>query len=141
MALKRHKLGYSDTFDFLLLGLVSTENDYRLIWRINRTFNFSFAKAGNHNAHAKNDENELEFSHYTYNDEDSFIFYRLLANKSDKGALLEEYRNIDYLLIISGEFSETFITNLITKLKNIEHIQGVFRLSPGTLKNRERLLF
>ena len=141
MALKRHKLGYTDNFDFLLLGLASSENDYRLIWKINKTFNFSFEKAGNHKIPAKNEVNELEFSHFTYDDEDTFIFYRFLANKSDKGALLEELKNIDYLLIISGEFSDTFVANMIAKLKSIEHIQGVFRILPASLKNRERLLF
>ena len=141
MAIKRHKLGYTEDFDFLLLGLASTENDYRLIWKINKTFNFSFGKAGNHNITAKKEENELEFSHYTYDDEDTFIFYRLLANKSDQGVLLEELKNIDYLLIITGEFSDTFVANMIAKLKNIEHIQGVFRILPASLKNRERLLF
>lgn len=141
MAIKRHKLGYTEDFDFLLLGIASTENDYRLIWKINKTFNFSFERAGNHKVPAKNEKNELEFSHYTFEDEDTSIFYRILANKSEKGVLLEELKNIDYLLIITGGFSETLVTSLIKKLKNTEHIQGIFRLSPASLKNRERLLF
>jgi hypothetical protein len=137
---KKHKLEYTEDFNFLLLGLSSNENDYRLIWKINNSFNFNFERGDNHSVISNNGEAELEFSNYTYDDQDSFLFYRLLANKTDKGVLIEELKNIDYLLIVQGEFSESFVTGLISNLKKTENIHGVFRIPPANLKNRERLL-
>jgi hypothetical protein len=141
LAIRKHKLGYTEDFDFLLLGLASTENDYRLIWKINQTFNFTFERCENHKVLSKDGEKELGFSHYTFNDENTLLFYRLLSNKTEKGVLLEELKNIDYLLIVHGEFQDSFITGLIANLKSVEHIQGVFHISPASLKSRERLLF
>ena len=111
------------------------------IWKINQAFNFAFERSENHKVLSKNGEKELGFSHYTFNDEDTFLFYRLLSNKTDKGVLLEELKNIDYLFIVQGEFQESFVTGLIANLKSVEHIQGVFHISPASLKSRDRLLF
>jgi hypothetical protein len=138
---KKHKLEYTEKFDFLLLGLVSTENDYRLIWTINNALNFAFEKTDNHVVLGKDDKAELEFSYYTFDNEDTFLYYRLLSNRTESGILMEELKNIDYLLIIQGDISESYIKGLISDLKNVEQIQGVFRISPGSLKNRERLIF
>lgn len=141
MAIRKHKLGYTEDFNFLLLGLASTENDYRLIWKFNQTFNFEFERTENHKVISKNSEVEIGFSHYTYDDENTCLLYRFLSNKTDGGVLMEELKNIDYFLIVQGEFSETFVTSLITNLKSVEHIQAVFQISPASLKSRERLLF
>ena len=141
MAIRKHKLGYTEEFDFLLLGLVSAENDYRLIWKFNQTFNFGFERAENHKVISKNGEAEIGFSHYTYEDENTCLLYRFLSNKTDGGILMEELKNIDYFVIVQGDFSETYITSLVTNLKSVEHIQAVFQISPASLKSRERLLF
>ena len=139
MKTRKHKLEYKEDFDFLLLGLASNENDYRLIWRINNVFNYSFERSDNLRVVISNSE-EMEFSHYTYDDENTFLYYRIMSNKCDKGVLIEELKNIDYLLIIQGDFSESFVTGFVSKMKKIENIHGVFRISPANLKNKERLL-
>lgn len=140
MGIRKHKLEYTEDFNFLLLGLVSSENDYRLIWTVNQQLGFAFEKTGNHKVPGRSGQMELEFSHYIYENEDLFLLYRIIANKSEEGVLLEELKNIDYLMVVQGEFTDLYIKDLISGLKSMEHIQAVFRINPTSLKNRERLL-
>jgi hypothetical protein len=139
-ALRKHKLEYAERFDFLLLGMSSTENDYRLIWQINKQLGFEFIKTDNHKIKAKGSLPELEFSHYIFEHEDLYLVFRIISNKSPDGVLMEELKNIDFLLIVQGKIEDANINELVSGLKSIEHIQAVFRIDPSGLKSRERLL-
>jgi hypothetical protein len=141
LALRRHKLEYKETFDFLLFGLSSHENDYRLVWKINQTFSFNFERGKNHKIRSKKTGEEIEFAMYSYDDEDTFYLYYLIANKSEQGVLLEELKNIDYLIMIQGEFTDAFSNGFYNRLKKIENVHGVFKLDAASLKNRENLVF
>jgi hypothetical protein len=141
LALRRHKLEYKEEFDFLLFGLSSHENDYRLVWKINQDFSFNFERGKNHKIISKKTGRELEFAMYSYDDEDTFYLYYLIANKSDQGVMLEELKNIDYLIMIQGDFTEAFSNGFQNRLKKIESIQGVFKIDPSSLKNKENLVF
>lgn len=137
---RKHKLEYTEHFDFLLLGIVSAENDYRFIWQINKKLGFEFEKTQSHKVKVKGTETEPEFSHYVFEHDGLYLLFRLIGNKSPDGVLIEELKNIDYLLIVQGEMTESYIRDLISGLKAIEQIQGVFRIDPISLKNREKLL-
>ena len=140
MAVRKHKLEYKERFDFLLLGLVSAENDYRLIWQINQFLDYGFEKTVNHKILAKGIQAEQEFSQFVYEHDGLCLFFRLLSNKSIHGVLIEELKNIDYLLMVQGEMNESFIMSFIAGLKKVENIQAVFRIDPLTLKSRDKLL-
>ena len=141
MALQRHKLAYKETFDFLLFGLSSHENDYTLVWKINQEFSFNFERGKSHKIISKKAGGEIEFTLYTYDDEDTFYLYHFITNKSEQGILLEELKNIDYLIMVQGEFTDAFSNGFYNRLKKVETIQGVFKIDPASLKNRENLVF
>jgi hypothetical protein len=141
LALQRHKLAYKETFDFLLFGLSSHENDYRLVWKINQDFSFNFERGNSHKIISKKNGEEIEFVRYTYDDEDTFYLYHFIGNKSEHNVLIEELKNIDYLIMIQGEFTEAFSNGFYNRLKKIESVQGVFKIDPSSLKNRDNLVF
>lgn len=141
MAIRRHKLEYRENFDFLLFGISSHENDYRLVWKINHDFSLNFVRNDNLKVISKKTGKELEFPLYSYDDEDTFYLYHLVANKSDQGVLLEELKNIDYLVMIQGEFTEAFSNGFQNRLKKTENVQGVFKIDASSLKNRDFLVF
>lgn len=124
-----------------MFGLSSHENDYRLVWNINQGFSFNFERAKNHKIISKKTGAEIEFTLYSYDDEDTFYLYHLIANKSDQNFLLEELKNIDFLIMVRGEFTEAFSNGFQNRLKKIETVQGVFKIDPASLKNRENLVF
>jgi len=141
LALQRHKLVYKESFDFLLFGLASHENDYTLAWKINQVFSFNFERIDSHKLLSKKTGVEIEFPLYSYDDEDTFYLYYFMANKCEGGVLLEELKNIDYLIMIQGDFTDAFSNGFQNRLKKIESVQGVFKIDPKTLKNKENLVF
>jgi len=111
------------------------------VWNINQTFSFNFERGNSHKLFSKKAGKELEFPLYTYDDEDTYYLYQLLSNKCEDGVLLEELKNIDYLIMIQGDFTEAFSNGFQNRLKKLECVQGVFKIDPSSLKNRENLVF
>lgn len=141
MAIQRHKLQYKQNFDFLLFGLASHENDYRLVWKINQAFSFNFERGNSHKLISKKTGKEQEYNLYSYDDEDTFYLYYFISNKCEDGVLIEELKNIDYLIMIQGDFTEAFANGFHNRLKKVESVQGVFKIDPSSLKNKENLVF
>ncbi len=137
---KKVRLDYSENYEFCLLGISSFEKDYRLIWNINNLLNFQFYRTSNHQVFNRKSETEQGFSSFSYKDEDRFLQYTFIANKSEEVYLIEELRNIDYFLIIRGETGDNLLTCLKNDLSGIENVQAVFVIDPSNLKNRARLI-
>ncbi len=138
MKKKKHKLTFQLDFDFFLLGISSSENDYRLSWEMNKALEISLKKGTDHITKKK--EIEQVFLVYTFYDEEVFLQYSLIANKSEKGYLIEELRNIDYFLQIHGDLSDNQKQQIISSIKNIKGVSGIFKLDINTLKSKNRLI-
>ena len=142
MPLKKiHKLNYSHDYSFVVIGITSDEKDYKLIWDINSLTGWNLERKDNYRYYNPKTKVESEFPLYLYNDENSYISYKIIANKYDNHSLLDELRNLDYLLIVFDETGDENYSRLSVKLKKIESIRAVFLIDPLKLKNRERLLF
>ncbi len=134
---KIHKLAFDFDSDFKLIGIASHENDYRLSWAINKSLDVDFVRVDdliiNHPKH----KIETPYSMYSYFDEDNFISYNLISNKSEKGFLLPNMANIDFILKISEETDSDILDNLLKKLKKIDIIITAFFIEdlPDKVKN------
>jgi hypothetical protein len=137
---KKYKLDYNPEFDFLLLGIVSFERDYRLSWEINEILHLDLERVDDHIVKHKKTGSDLHFSCFIFNDENSYLNFKLLSNRSDKGALIEDVKNLDYLMVISGEYSDSFALDLKTELIKLETVQSCFILDPEKIKNSEIVL-
>jgi hypothetical protein len=138
---KSHKLIYEPDYSFILIGISSPENDYHLSWLINRKLNIGLSKIQNLQIFNKKLGKTQEFSIYSYEDDKKIIQYNLISNRCEDGFLIEEIRNIDYLMQIQGTVSEKQQEKIVTSLKEIEMINTSFLINPKTLKSRQRLLF
>ena len=122
---KLHKLNFEYERDYMLVGIASHENDYRLSWALNKNLNFNFTKTDdliiNHPKH----KIEINYSMYFSND-DSYLNYYLISNKSEKGFLLPKMKNIDFVLKISGDANMDFLNELLKKLKHIDIVITAF---------------
>ncbi|MCK4701583.1 MAG: IPExxxVDY family protein [Bacteroidales bacterium] len=138
MKKKKHKLTFQLDFNFFLLGISSSENDYRLSWEINKKLKISLRKSTDHVI--KREEIEQAFSVYTFSDEEVYLQYFLIANKSENGYLIEELRNIDYFLQIHGDLTDKQQEQIISSVKNIKGVFGVFKLDINTMKSKNKLI-
>ncbi|MCK4630065.1 MAG: IPExxxVDY family protein [Bacteroidales bacterium] len=135
---KKHKLTFQFDFNFFLLGISSSENDYRLSWEINKKLKISLRKSTDHVI--KREEIEQVFSVYTFSDEEVYLQYFLIANKSENGYLIEELRNMDYFLQIHGDLTDKQQEQFISSVRNIKGITGVFNLDINTMKSKNKLI-
>ena len=141
MTKKSHKLIVEDDFHFFLVGISSHENDYRLSWAINTHLKMALKRADNLQIHNPRIKQDQEFSLYQFTDLETVLHYILIANRCDNGFLLEEMKNIDYVLKIMGDASKNFPEQLVNKLKKIDIITTAFEIDPSELKSRKKLLF
>tara|TARA_R110001583_G_scaffold15644_2_gene64251 strand:+ start:167 stop:622 length:456 start_codon:yes stop_codon:yes gene_type:complete len=141
--------------DYLLIGIHSTEEDYRLAFLINKLLKTKFIRYKN-NLDFKN--SNAEFPLFEYKDEQNFINYYLINNKhlqvvnkqykeglfggnySTTSYLLPEIKKVDFLLKIEG-CNQNFILNIVEKLNNINQIITSYSIETNTLKSKNNLIF
>lgn len=128
-------------YDFLLVGIVTSENDYRLSWLLNSELGTGLVKTDNLRVYSTRLQSEQEFTHFTYYDEKSLLDYHLIGNKAERGHLLEDMKNVDYVLKISGMVETGYMSQLISRIKKLEGISTAFRISPAEHKNTDKLIF
>ncbi|KPK87587.1 MAG: hypothetical protein AMS27_02040 [Bacteroides sp. SM23_62_1] len=141
MTKKIHKLIIEDDYRFLLVGISSHENDYRLCWAINTNLGMSLKRSENLKYYHPRIEQDQEFSVYQYKDQETLLQYFLISNRCEDGFLLEEMSNIDYIMKITGDADKNLLIRLINRLKKINIITTAFEINAQTLKSRKKLLF
>lgn len=140
MKKRSHKLAVEPDYRFFLIGISSHENDYHLCWAINQKMNLNLQKKANYVLYNPKIKDNREFSFYAYEDDDSLLIYYLLSNRCKDGFLVEELRNIDFLMQVHGELSEEEKGKMIQNLRSMPVIIGSFTIDPQSLKSRDRLL-
>ena len=140
MTRKKHKLNDKQEPDFLLLGISSVDNDYHLSWMLNNELGLQLGKTEDLEVFHKRLEGKQVFSQFSYFDENSLNHYRLLSNRSEKGYLLEELPNVDYLLQVSGDVDSRFADLLLKQLNGLESIRLAFTIETAGLKSATRLI-
>ncbi len=142
--MKKKKLEAELTFDFSLIGLISSHKEYKLAWYINEALDIKLVKEKDIELEFVKGEN-LVISNYFYETEHSYI--RILKNKSmndygDRPAyLVPELNNFDYLILIQGYEDTITLQELKNKISEIPKIQFVQTFPIENLKSRENLIF
>ncbi len=136
----KYKLLLEDDFSFDLIGICSSNADYRLSWGINRGLSISLEKDEDLSIHVKKEGDHL-YSFYSYYDELEHIEYYLVKNLSNNyRRLIPEKDQIDYFLLIKNNFTKE-INDILTSLKRIDSILTAFSFDPNELKSKSNLVF
>jgi len=142
--------------DYELVGIHSTEEDYRLAYLLNQHLNTKLIRS-KLSLDFKN--STAEFPLFEYKDKNSFINYYLINNKhktfvqNQKNAglfggnystisyLIQEKKDIDFFLKIEGCFCTKKFNGIIEKLNTINQIITSYSIEPSTLKSKDHLIF
>lgn len=124
----------------ILLGISSHENDYRLSWGINENLGFRLMKTNNYTSYNARLKQDQEFSTYSFAEDENENGYRLISNRCENGFLLEELKNIDFLLLIDTRDTSFDVKELITRMRSVPFIFAVFHIDVNSLKNKKRLV-
>lgn len=134
------KLTNEGDYDFIVIGLVCQNRDYRLCHELNKVLNIELGKKDNYSVFNNKRMEDHTFSFYEYLNEDEDR-YNLISNKCAKGALLPEQKIIDYLFLIRPDKIRINQEELIEQLNQIKIILGVYPFDILKLKSKRNLLF
>lgn len=120
---------------YILLGLVSTEPDYKLSLAINKKLMLSL-KNNTPLEFVDEKGNHLSFSRFSDLNGATEITYSLISNRSDKNILLKKYKNIDYFLQVHDNEGDKDISQFIDNLREIDSITAVFNIDISEIKDK-----
>ncbi len=132
---KRYRVDYEPQHEFSVLAINSHAKAYKLCWNINKTLDLSFEK--------KEDQiisEEMRFSRYEYITEEG-IEYNILTNRSKKGYLIPDKKNINYFLILNKNVRDFEKKEMMNKLRNNQEVLFVFEIDVEKIKHIDRFIF
>jgi hypothetical protein len=131
----RVKLNMSQRNDVILLGLVSSEPDYKISLALNNKFNISLKNI----SPVKIDSdtgNEQLFSRFSDIAKSPDLIFNLISNRSGKYFLIKKLKNIDYLFHVQDEENETDVKNITSGLREMPVITAVFNIDVNSIKDK-----
>lgn len=128
-------LGDQPNDEYVFLGIVSTEADYKLSQLLNKKLGIAL-KSNKTIEVMGADGSQIFFSRYSDSSGSPEITYNLISNRSDKNYLLKKYRSIDYLFQIHCTDNKCDIDQLTGSLRDIDRITAVFRLDQREIKDK-----
>lgn len=135
------KLSVEPDFDFVLIAISSSLNDYSLCWALNRFLNISLVRTEDLKVEIENTKEQGAFSLFKCDACEMFSGLSLISNKSDKGHLIRALNNIDYFLLIHGEVFEEEEQHIISSLKEIDGVLLSYKLTKDLLHENQRRKF
>ena len=128
-------------YKFVLIGISSHENDYKLAWSINNDLNLNLSKKEDISIFNKKYSETQNFSVFSHDDETNLTLYNLISNRCENGFLIQEYNKFDYFLQIYGELTDFDIKELLNKLKLNNNIIIAGKLDLSKIKSIGKLIF
>lgn len=131
----RVQLKIAQKDNFILLGIVSAEPDYKLSLSLNKKFRISLKNISpvtiNDNA-----GNEQVFSRFSDTSESQDVIYNLISNRSGKNFLLKKLKNVDYIFQVQDPENENNINKINAGLREIDSVNAVFNIDINTFKDK-----
>ena len=140
--MKKSRLDIEYTYDFELLGLISSAKGYRLAWEINKLLGVRLVKQQDLVIDSKN-KMALNYSYFASGGTINQL--KLFKNKpgeSDvgKSLLVPEFPHLDFILLTEGD-ERAEINRLQELLNNIPSIELVAFLPLAALKSKDNFIF
>ncbi|MBX3164937.1 MAG: IPExxxVDY family protein [Bacteroidetes bacterium] len=152
----------ADDFDFSLLGITCSENQYFMVSALNDVLQINLALNSYEEFMLKGGK-LFKFSLYSFSDEALHLEYFMIPNTSnfeepnantnanndlfagldvnESVRLIKELPKTDYFLIVKGEEYYTYTHKIIERIKTIPDIIQVQSIEPNDLASKNYLIF
>lgn len=137
--MSKFTLNIEEDYDFSLIGISCHAKDYRLCYELNKILEIDLVRGEDLDIDSKN--SKANYALYDYIDEENFIDYYLLSNRSNKGFLIPEHKSTDFFLLLKGASNSDIIENIINKISEIQLVLTSFQIDVNTLKSKQNLIF
>ena len=140
--MKKKRLEIEYSFDFELLGVISSAKGYKLAWDINMTLASRLVKQKDLVIHLKSNT-VASYSYYSFENEvNTLKLFRNKPNEADlvKNLLVPEFPHYDYIILTRGEEHQSS-NRLQELLRNNPSIELVAFIPLDALKSKENFIF
>jgi hypothetical protein len=139
--MKKKRLEIEYTYDFDLIGVISSAKGYKLAWDINNQLSVRLVKQPDLVLHLKN-QLEVTFNYYSFENEvNKLKLFRNKPNDSEgKHYLIPEHPHLDYVILVQGEAYEDR-NRLQELLRNIPSIELAAFIPLAPLKSKDNFIF
>ncbi len=140
--MKKKRLDIQYSYDFELLGVISSAKGYKLAWDINSQLGIRLVKQPDVNIQFNNNVMG-SYTHFFH--ETPLNRLRLFRNTSSeidaaKNFLIQEYPHLDYVIMSQG--ADKFdVDHLQNELRNISSVEMVAFIPLDTLKSKDYFIF
>jgi hypothetical protein len=140
--MKKKRLEIEYSFDFELLGIISSSKGYKLAWDINATLASRLVRQKDLQIQIKSNAT-ASYPHYSFENEVNTL--KLFRNKPNepelvKNLLVPEFPHFDYIILTRGE--ERFNSNRLQELlRNNPSIELVAFIPLDALKSKANFIF
>jgi hypothetical protein len=131
---RRVQLKINQNDEPVLIGIVSSEPDYKISLALNKKLKISLKQAPS--LHLKNSSGqELIFSRFS-DSSSSGIIFDLISNRFGKTHLIKKLKNIDFIFHIHNHDNNDDTEYYISLLRDTEFITAVFNLDSRVIKDK-----
>lgn len=88
----------------------------------------------------ENEDTKTGLIVYNYENINKGVLYRFVGNKSTKGFLIPELKQVDYFVCIRGISHELEEIRMIKSLRNIGIVLTAFSIPPANIKSKNKLI-
>jgi hypothetical protein len=128
--------------DTRLLGIMAPLKSYQLCLQLNGLLGYQFRLNTEIDIHVRKKDRNYYFSVYQSSEANSFLEHYLYHNQFDGEYLLPEFRHIDYLWLMKGDFVDDEKCQFIRQtVSNIVGVQLVVELTNEQIKNKGNMIF
>lgn len=134
------RLEEEDKYDFFLFGIACQLKDYRICREINLKLELKMTRRDDFDIFNNKRMEEQGFAFFQFDSEEEDQFC-LVSNRSPKGLLIPEQKQIDYFLMIRPGRMKVDEVQILTDLKEIPIVLAVYKLDVFKLKSKANLVF
>lgn len=117
-----------------MIGISTSDQDYRLTLRLNKKLNISLRNTESVSFKDKSGI-VLFFSRFSYSSEADHLTIQLISNRYEQSYLLRKLVNIDYLILVHDPSGNYDKEKLITALRELESVTGAFLIELAQVKD------
>ena len=126
--------------DSVLLGIVAPVNDFTLCWQLNNILGFNFRVNVDLEIRLAKKKRTYFFSVFENPIASVALTHYLYNNQFDGEYLLPEFKHLDFMWLIKGDFDHRELAPLIQSIKSLTGVQLVVEMTNEKIKNKQHLI-
>lgn len=111
-----------------------------MAWFLNNILHKALKKTEDHLLNDDKNRRVMSFSKYYYEEAITKTAFYLLENKHEIDCLLPEMKELDYLLMINGDYYKSRKSEIVKKIRSLDEVQTAVILKPSEIKSKNNLI-